>query len=202
MRSAQINHECQRCGKDRKRRGVGEGRIEHAVQADAVGTLGDAFQVRVRNHLQHCQRGREVGDGEIRAGQTKQRGEQEREQHGGDAAGRQSEERRRLQMNHRQREAIRAGAEKSDIAERQIAGEAVNDVQSLRQRHGDDEVEQQQMIAVDRRQDGKHRDHRQQDQEQVARDLRHGAPAAPIARSAAPIRSRSAARKGEDWPSC
>ena len=66
-----------------------------------------------------------------------------------------------MQMDHHQREAIGAGAEKPDIAERQVAGEAVDDVDALRQRHEDDEVKEHQMIAVDAGQDREYRDDRQ-----------------------------------------
>jgi hypothetical protein len=71
-------------------------------------------------------------------------------------------------MEYHQREAVGAGAKKSDIAERQIAGEPVDHVDALSERHEDDEVEKQKVIAVDAREDREDDDDRQQNQQKVA----------------------------------
>ena len=103
-------------------------------------------------------------------------------------------------MQHHQREAVSTGAEETDIAEREIAGEAVNDVHALREHNEDDEIEEQKMVAVDEGQHCERRHERHKNEKNVAHSLMHGGPAGLKARSGAATAPRSATDKEEDWP--
>src|SRR5579863_2084527 len=63
-------------------------------------------------------------------------------------------------MHHQDGKAVGTRAEEADITERQIAGEAIDDVHALGENEKDHEVEQQEMILIDawqQRKDGEQR---------------------------------------------
>src|ERR1700731_2086643 len=103
-------------------------------------------------------------------------------------------------MHHQDREAISAGAEKTDIAEREITGETIDDVHALGEDQEDHEVEQQQMVLIDAWGHREDRDQRHQDEQRVLDDARQRAPAFRASRSDAAAGSGSEARKEEDRP--
>ena len=88
-------------------------------------------------------------------------------------------------MQHQQREAVRPGAEEADIAEGEVAGEAVGEVQALRQHQEDDEVQQELAVVVHERQDDEGGDQGDGEQRQLGKERpKHGAPGGPAAPTA------------------
>ncbi len=127
--------------------------------------------------MEHRERGREIGDGEIGAGEPQQRRQQQPERDPDQTGDEHRDNRRRLIMHHQDRKSVRAGAEEADIAERQIAGEPIDDVHALGEDQEDDEIEQQQMVLVDARQHREDGEQRHDDEEHMLESARQRAPA-------------------------
>ena len=133
-------------------------RGEDLGERDAVGALGDVLQRRVRNDLVDRLRGGEVSDGEIGAGQPQHRDKDHAEHHRRSRPHGEGRERGCVQVHHREGKPVGASTKKPNIAEWQIAGEAVDHVQPLRQGQEHNEVEQHQLVGVERRQHRHQRD--------------------------------------------
>ena len=133
--------------------------------------------------MEHRERGGKIGDGEIGACQAQQRRQQQPERDADQTSDEHRGDRRGLIMHHQHRKAVRAGAEETDIAERQIAGETIDDVHALGEDQEDDEIEQQQMVLIDARQHGEDCDQRQDDEQHVLESVRQLAPAFRAVRS-------------------
>src|SRR5208282_2208420 len=185
-RVAQIDDEAKGQGHEGDRRAIAQIGAEYAREADAVRALGDVLEVRVRDDLEHGERGREIGDGEISPREAQERGEQEAEQECRERTRAEGGEWGHVKMDDGEREAVGTRAEEARVAEGQVAGKAVDDVDPLRQGQEHHEIEEEELVRVEKRQECRRHYDRHEDEERVAECSRHGAPAARGARSAAP----------------
>src|SRR5436305_1187059 len=83
---------------------------------------------------------------EVREGEAQERGEHERDDDRGEAPADHCRDSGHVQVQDEQREAVRARAEEADVAEGQVPGEAVDDVDALGEREEDDDVEEQEVV--------------------------------------------------------
>jgi len=99
-----------------------------------------------------CSIASEAGQPEIGALQPQQRAEYQTGQQCRDAAAEHCGQRLRTGKQDQHREAVCARAEEAHVAERQVAGEPVDQVQPLRQHQEHDDVQQQQAVVIQGRQ--------------------------------------------------
>ena len=82
-----------------------------------------------------------------------------------------------MHMQYQKGKSVSARAEESHITERQIARKTIDHIDPLRQHKEDDEVKEQQVVAVNPRENCKSCHHRHQHKDQVAKPVTHAAPA-------------------------
>ena len=179
---------------------IGIGRIEGAGQRHAIGPLGDAFERRVGDEMEHGKRRGKIGNREIGARKSEQRSEQQAKRDADDTRNEHRRDSGRLQMHYHDRKAVSARAEETDISKGQITGETVDDVDALGEDQEDDEIEQQQVVLIDSGQHRKQHDQRQQNEKRVLERARQHAPAFRAGRSDARAGSGSAAHMARDRP--